>query len=488
MAGLAQPLVLALDVGSSSVRAILHDGRGSPIGPGAHQPYQPRVGADGKAEVPAPTLLRLTERTIDEALRGCREEVAAIGASTFWHGLVGLTGYRPQTPVWLWSDSRSWPQAERLRRRPDADALWQRTGCPLHPSYWPAKLLWAASTGCTAERWCSFGDLLQQRLTGELATSLSMASGTGLLRLRAPAWDEQMLELAGVAPAQLPAIDDQPLPLLKRHARRWPQLASARWVPAAGDGALANLGSGCVDPARRALTVGTSGALRATTTDLPDRLPLGLWAYRLDSRRFIVGGSFSNGGNFHAWALANLRVDAARLDRELERGRPAERGLVVLPLLAGERSPGFANHASGAIAGLTLATTAEDIARGGMEAIAIDFARVDQLLDQAVPGAELLVGSGAALLGSRGWLRVFADAIGKPLVRGRAPEASARGAAIRALEHLGVSIDHSRATAGRTFTPDAGAHAAYQVQAQRQAALYDVWVRRSGLPKGSNGG
>jgi gluconokinase len=484
----AEPLVLALDVGTSSVRAILHDARGDPIGEGAHEAYRPAVGRDGKAELSPTRLVGLTEQVIDRALEGCRSDVSAVGVSTFWHGLLGLRGGRPATPLWLWSDSRSWPRAEALRRRPDAEQLRQRTGCPLHPSYWPAKLLWARAEGFGADTWCSLGDLLQHRLTGELVTSLSMASGTGLLRLRAAEWDAEMLEIAGVRSRQLPVIDDQPRPLSTRHRRRWPQLAAACWVPAAGDGALANLGSGCVDPSRRALTVGTSGALRVTTAAAPERIPDGLWTYRLDRDRFITGGSFSNGGNFHAWALATLKLDAKDFDALLGRGRPAAHGLVVLPLLAGERSPGFAIHATGAVAGITLATTATDIARAGMEAIAIDFARVDALLDGAAPGAQRLVGSGAALLHNPGWMRIFADAIGKPLVRGRAAEASSRGAAILALERLGVPVHHSRATAGRTFTPDPAAHAAYRAQRERQEALYDALIRRSSGSKGSNGG
>src|SRR6266566_6193270 len=88
-----------------------------------------------------------------------------------------------------------------------------------------------------------------------------------------------------------------------------------------------------------------------------------------------------------------LAVNTDTLESEVGRLKPAAHGLTFLPLLAGERSIGFALHATGAIAGLTLATTPVDLVRAGLEAIAIEFARVDRRLDQILPGAELLVAS-----------------------------------------------------------------------------------------------
>ena len=72
--------------------------------------------------------------------------------------------------------------------------------------------------------------------------------------------------------------------LRDEHASRWPALAAVPWLTARGDGALANLGSDCRDPSRRALTVGTSAALRVVTRERP-RLARGLWCYLLDSDR-----------------------------------------------------------------------------------------------------------------------------------------------------------------------------------------------------------
>jgi gluconokinase len=486
LAGLtADPLVLTLDVGSSSVRALLFDARGRAV-PGSEVKleYLPRIRPGGVFEVPMAALERLVHRAITDALAPAgRAEVAAVGVSTFWHGVLGLDAAgRPTTPVLLWADTRSWRQAQRLRDQLDGEAVRLRTGCPIHSSYWPAKLAWlreeAPATWDRTDRWVSFGDLLFRRLFGELVTSPSMASGTGLRRL-AGGWDAELLDLLGLRPERLPAEAGELCGLRPAARRRWPQLARAVWLTAAGDGALANVGSGCVDPSQRALTVGTSGALRVLTGERPRHLAAGLWCYLLEPGRYVVGGSLSNGGNLYAWLVRTLRVEERGLERRLRRMPPDGHGLTMQPLLAGERSLGFAPRATGALAGLTQATTAEQIVRAGLEAVALTFAGVDQALDQTVPGARRLVASGAGLLSSPVWIQMMADAIGKPVAVSRsATEASSVGAASRALARAGIRLPPLKRP-GRNVEPSEGAGAVYAEAMRRQGWLYTTLIQGS---------
>ncbi|MGH7778125.1 MAG: gluconokinase [Candidatus Dormibacterales bacterium] len=480
-------LVIALDVGTSSVRALLFDVRASPQ-PGAevHLPYRPRVTADGGAEVDARRLLALVEKAVQDLLESAgpqrRRRIAAVGISTFWHGLCGADDAgRPLTPLYLWSDNRSWRQADRLRQALDDEAVRQRTGCLLHPTYWPAKLAWLKEGGTAVwgrrPHWVSIGELLTWRLFGRPLTSLSMASGTGIMLLRERRWDLALLEALEVGPDSLPEVAESARGLGRRHARRWPELAQVPWFTAAGDGALANLGSGCVAPRLRAITIGTSGALRVMTATPPRAIPPGLWCYRLDGERLVMGGALSNGGNLHAWFLKTLALDERGGERWLARMAPGAHGLTFVPLLAGERSPGYAPHATGAVAGLTSATLPEDIVRAGMEAVAIEFARVDALLDLAAPAPEALVASGAALLASPAWMQMAADAVGRRVTVGPAREASSRGAAIRAIEGLGLGRPEEWAgRPGRSFEPRPEATRAYRAERVRQEALYRVLV------------
>src|SRR5215471_17252894 len=263
-------MILALDLGTSSARATLYGDGGVPVAGGAKQiEYHPRVGADGAVEHDAAGLLAAAANCID-AVHARARDVAGVGVSTFWHGLLGFdSSGRPVTAVSMYSDTRSAAVADELRQRLDEAAVRARTGCPLHPSYWPAKLRWLAGAApdLRVDRWGSIGEFLASEWLGEGVTSLSMASGTGLFDQQRSQWDPVMLDVAG--------IDEQRLfPLRDTHegsrlrapwADRWPALREALWYPAIGDGAASNIGSGCTDQGKVAINVGTSAAMRLVT-------------------------------------------------------------------------------------------------------------------------------------------------------------------------------------------------------------------------------
>ena len=136
--------VLALDVGSSSVRACAYDERGRESGPGAQRTYSPHLEPDGSAEFDPDELLAAARA----ALEGAGEGHDALGISCFMHSLLLLDERdRPLTPVLLWQDRRAVAQAEELAERLDERAVHARTGCVFHPSFWPAKLAWLRSEG-----------------------------------------------------------------------------------------------------------------------------------------------------------------------------------------------------------------------------------------------------------------------------------------------------------------------------------------------------
>ena len=481
-------LVVALDIGTSSVRALLFDATGAQVpGVEVHLPYPARVAPDGTYEADAGKLFGLVATAVDNLLREAgprrRKRICAVGVSTFWHGILAADAHgHPLTPVYLWGDTRCREQADRLRSRLDADAIHQRTGCIVHTTYWPAKLAWLRVIrpelfSRPAVRWLSFWDLVHQRLFGAPVTGVSMASGTGLLDL-AGGWDSELLEFLGLGEDNLAEIGVAGSGLLHQYAVRWPELAAVPWVCAAGDGALANFGSGCVRKSQRALTVGTSAALRVLYRGRPPgRVPDGLWCYRLDSRRVVVGGAMSNGGNLYAWMTHTLAANTDQLEFRLRKMKPTGHGLTFLPLLAGERSLGFATHATGALAGLTQATTPDDIVRAGLEAIGIEIARVNTRLDEAVPPAVRIVANGAGLLSSSAWMQIMADAVGRPVAESKAREASSRGAALFALEHLGlVDGDRLPAEVGRVYRCNQNAHRTYAVATRKQEGLYKVLI------------
>jgi gluconokinase len=472
----------------SSVRATVYDRTGQEVeGTEGRVPWRWRLVPGGGVEADPDALLDAAFHAIDRALAGAgtaAAEVRAVGISTFWHGIMGLASDgRPLTPLYSWADARSAAAARALRRQLDEDAVRQRTGCVFHPSYPAARLAWLRDAAPDAyrrvRRWVGIGEYLALRCFGRAVCSISMASGTGLLDQRRCEWDAEMLGILGLTPDHLGPLGDLDAPLAglaRPFASRWPALAAIPWLPAAGDGALSNVGAGCVGPARAALTVGTTGALRVLRRGPVPAVPRGLWVYRLDRARVLTGGAVSNGGNVYRWVQERMALGPPdAVEEALRRRPPAAHGLVVLPFLAGERSPAWPLCARGAIVGMTLATEPLDLLQAALEAVAYRIGLVWTLLRGAVPEAREIVASGGALHHSPAWTQIFADALGHEIVASAEPEASSRGAALVALEALGAGrLEEMPVPPGSVFRPDPERHARHREASARQQRVEEA--------------
>jgi gluconokinase len=479
----ADGVVLALDVGTSSCRASLYDlqGRALTTDHTAQLAYAPRITADGGAELDADILFDNVCAVVDQALRDVPQPVLGVGVSTFWHSLLGVDRRgEPITPLFLWLDARARGEMARLQAELDAHEVHARTGCVLHWTYWPARLLWLRRTQPDVfkrvARWVSFGEFLQQRLTGTTTISRSMASGTGLLDVHTGEWYTPLLELLELQPDQLGT-----LATLRDGAStttRWPALNRVLWLPAVGDGACSNVGAGCASPEHFALMVGTSGAERAVWSPPADfSIPSGLWCYRLDEQRLAMGGALNDGGSLLDWLRGSLQLpDLHQAEAELAAIEPDSHGLSVLPLWGGERNPGWADDARGAIVGMRLSTSPIAILRASLEAVALRFATLDALLQQAVPNSREVIATGGALLHSNVWMQIMADALGRPVLASTEAEASSRGAAILALETIEAAPPNNQPTTATRFDPVAEHTQRYRAAADRQRRLYDALV------------
>ena len=197
-----------------------------------------------------------------------------------------------------------------------------------------------------------------------------------------------------------------------------------------------------------------------------------------------MGGALSNGGNVVAWLRETLRLpdDPAEVERAIAAMAPLAGGLTVLPLLAGERGPTYADDAHGAIAGLALATGPLEIFRATLEGMALRFALVEDILDGALPGIAEVLATGGGLGHSPAWRQIMADALDRPVTESLVDEASTRGAALLALEALGEldSLEQLGAPTGETLAPDPG-------RARRPTARRSSASGRSSTPPPEQG-
>jgi gluconokinase len=479
--------VLALDVGTSSVRAAVYDAAGRML-PQTYSAIAYRVDTrePGQVSSDPEMLFRLVGRVIDQALAAGRHrgvEVRGVAMSCYWHSLLGLDGLRrPTTEVLTWADTRSTSYENDLRAEADEHAYHERTGCFFHASFWPAKLRWLQKErpGIMRETktWASFAELCALRWFGEHRVSISMASGTGLFDPHTCDWDAAALSLAGVDAGHLSPVhewDEALSGLRPNFARRWPALARVPWYLALGDGGLSNIGAGCVKADRACAMVGTSAALRIVKEAADLDIPLGAFAYRLDRRRWVIGGALSEGGNAMQWIADAFGFRSpALMEAAIRKLPPENHGLTVLPFWAGERSPNWRGDARAAITGMSLSTSPAQIARATMEAISYQLGHVFEAMTQATSRPRLLVASGGWLRHSAVWMQMLSDVLGVAVRRSPEAEASARGAALLALAALGLrpGIWWEKQAAGQTFHPRRTAHTAFQQGRERQAELY----------------
>ena len=497
--------ILALDIGTSSVRAALYDYRGNVLP--ETMVKNERVVAmtdDGGAEIDAEEAIAQVIEAIDDVLEkndALLEQIEYVAASCFWHSLVGIDAEgRATTPVYTWAETRPANYVQTLRDRLNETAVHNRTGARFHASFWTAKLLWLRQgfpeIFAKTAKWLSFSDFLASRLFDTEVTSVSMASGTGIFDIRKNDWDEELLDFLQIKRSSLPRIagDDETFRLTEAVApdagkqfedprfQRWDRLRkSAKWFLAIGDGAANNIGAGCVEKSKAALMIGTSGAMRvAYRGDVPGNIPSGLWCYRVDRERVIAGGALSDGGGLYRWLKDNLRLkdDDDKTENEIAARLPDAHGLTFLPFFAGERSTGYHETAHGAILGLKSSTDAIDIVQAALEAVAYRFAEIyDQLND--VLEIKEIIASGGALRASPVWTQIICDVLASKMSLPDTREASSRGAVLLALESIGKieDISNLKTPEGMKFNFDKKRREIYGQARKRHNKFYNLLIK-----------
>lgn len=416
------------------------------------------------------------------------------------------------------SRPRAWTQSRRCGSR------FRRS--PIHASYFPAQFFHETRRGdddvrCArverARRWTTVVSYLFARWRGcavdEVPVSFSEASWTGMLDWRAMRWDEGVVGAAGLSMEALPSLADVNAGLRgvsATTAARWPELDSdVQLFLAVGDGAAATIGSHCFDERRVCMTVGTSAAARVVlevnkeilrTGDGPGT---GLWIYRVDSRRVLVGGALTDGGSLVAWMrdlLSDARASAALEGaQQLE---PDSHGLTVLPFLSGERSTGWQAAARGTLTGVTRETAAHHVARAVVESVALRIAAVVGALRPLVDEHAVIVAGGGAVAATPWWSQVIADACGRQVVvadatpaggasaRSGVAETTSEGIAELALEQLfpdSVSRTSHSMESGQLLEPRAAYTAIYDAARARQEKLHSALSPHYAALAGSHG-
>ena len=465
----ASPLLLVLDEGTTSTRAIAFDLAGGIVAQAGHaltQHYpQPGWVEHDAAEIWEHSLAAL--RSVVAQTGAGR--IAAIGITNpretivFWDRTTGA----PLAPAIVWQDRRSEALCAQLRdagREPDVQAL---TGLLLDPYFSATKIAWALANWPAVRAAADDGRLalgtvdcwLRFRLTeGRVqATDATNASRMLLMNLATCQWDDGLIDLFGIPRAALPAISDCAGDL--GHTT----LLGGRIAitGSIGDQQAAAVGQACLNPGMAKATYGTGIFVLAHSGATPPQSAhrlLATVAWRIAGQAaYASEGSIFIGGAAVQWLRDGLGIIAASAETEaLAASVPDSGGVVLVPAFAGMGAPYWRADVRGLLTGLSGGTTRAHIARATLEAMGQQTADLlDALGADGVSTARLRVDGGMV---ANDWLcQDLADTLGLPVERPRVIETTALGAAMCAGVGAGLFADLTAAAAmaqpDRIFSP-----------------------------------
>ncbi len=449
---MANPVFVGLDAGTTGVKATAFLDDGSDVASvRAELPMSSPV--PGAAEQDPDHFVSTCLNVLAECLQAAQERghsIAAIGLSGIIGSLVVLDRQlRPLGMAFTWADLRCGPQVEEAIERLDHDSVYFQTGCQIHSIYTGPKIAWLARRDpdrFAAGRWfVPLKSYLLLKLTGSLLLDRSVGSGSGMLDTAGLSWNEDWLGFLGVDPGSLGELVES-----DHRCRLTPEAAGMLGVPrgtplivGAADGMLSSLGVGAVGEGIYTTMIATSAACR-TVDERPILHPRrATWSYYLADGLWVNGGAISSAGIVYRWVRDTLFADRSGpedyslVNAAAESAPPGADGLLMLPFLAGERSPNWDVNARGALLGMTLGHGRGHIARAAMESICLHLAQVMSALREICAEPRQVRTTGG-FRGSSFWVQMLCDCLATPLALPQEGDASVLGAAMLAMHAEGA--------------------------------------------------
>lgn len=487
-------LILALDQGTTSSRALLFDADGSVLGM-ERQEYAQHYPQPGWVEHDPEDIWYSQLGVAVKLLQSCHvsaQEVAAIGLTNqrettlLWERATG----RPVANAIVWQDRRTAPLCEELRAQGAQSLVSARTGLTLDPYFSATKIRWLLDNVPGLKQRAEDGEIafgtvdsfLLWRLTGGTVhvTDVSNASRTLLYNIVAQAWDEDLLALFGIPRAMLPEV--RPSSHLYGETQAALLGASVPIGGVVGDQQAATFGQSCLTPGMVKNTYGTGSFLLMNTGIEPHFSRNGLLttvAWSLDAAgkspmTYALEGSIFVTGAVVQWLRDELQVIRSSDEVEaLAASVPDSGGVYFVPAFAGLGAPHWDPYARGAILGLTRGAGRAHLARAALEAVCYQTREVLEAMqaDCGLEIPELRVDGGMTV--NNTLLQMQADILGLTVIRPTVIETTALGAAYMAGLATGYWTDTFAIAAqwkqDAAFTP--------QISSDHRAALIAGWQR-----------
>jgi xylulokinase len=448
-------ITLGIDSGTQSTKTVALDTKTGEILANAQQTYGfVEAKGEGAMEQDPSVWIEAVGATISEVLEklgGRRSEVAGIGVSGQQHGLVLLDAQdQVVRPAKLWCDTSTTAQCTELTEVLGGGAkVVELTGNAMLTGYTAPKILWVRQN--EPQNWEKTASVLLPHdyinwwLTGVKSMEYGDASGTALLDVKSRTWSKPVLE--AVAPgleSKLPPLRSSEIPagtLRPDLAAQWKVAATVIISSGGGDNMMGAIGTGNVRPGIMTASLGTSGTLYAFSSS-PVVDPKGEVAAFCDSTGSWMPLACTMNVTlvteltrslFEGWSHDRYAEEAASIPAGSD-------GLLLLPYLAGERTPNLP-RGSGVLHGITVKNlTPAHLARASMEGVTLGLAYgLDRFRALEVTPTEIRITGGGTK--STFWRQLCADVFGVPTVCLTSSEGAALGGAVQAAWAAGK--DHS---------------------------------------------
>lgn len=479
-------MILGIDLGTSSVKAVLFDpetggtlasaGQEYPI----HQPL-PHF-AEQKPDEWWEAVVNVVRRvTVDHC------DITAIGLTGQMHGTVLLdSNAQAIHPAIIWADQRSASESRKLIEKVGAERLASITGTLPATGFMAATLLWLSRHRPDLKPFKVVlpKDVIRQCLTGEIATDVSDAASTGLFDITRRQWSSVMLETVGISLDLMPPVFESAsitAGLTKKSAELLGLSAGIPVVAGCADQPAQALANGIITPSKMSVTTGTGGQVFIPLKSSAQTDPrLHVFNHAIPDTWYSLGAILSAGlslrwlrqlvglsENLHAYEI--LSAEAALVP-------PGADGLIFLPYLVGERTPHMDAHARGGFIGLSYHHGRGHLARAVMEGVAFALRQTFEISRTFSGEVETIIAAGGGAE-SDVWRQIQADVFGLPLQKTLVKEQTSVGAALLAAVGTGVysSFEESCSVVSRygdVTEPNPQYHQHYNALYEQFVSLY----------------
>ncbi len=483
--------IIGIDIGTTNTKAIAFTKEGKVLA-SANAGYSAVSAKEGYHELIPAEILHAVATVLKKIIIEAKplSEISGISFSCAMHSLAAVDeNDMPLTDFMTWADLRSTGEASKLKNTATGNKIYERCGTPIHAMTPLCKIVWLKNNQpdifSRTKKFIGIKEYLWHQFFGEYQIDYSIASATGMFDIYDFKWNNDSLHYAGIDSRKL---SDPVEPfhaetnLLKKYQDEF-RINHIPFIIGSSDGCLANLGSNTINEGETSLTIGTSGALRMTSSK-PNYDPRQrIFNYILTKDLYVSGGAMNNGGSVIDWYINNFLAGSALKEKKfstimsmIDNVEAGSEGLIFLPYLFGERAPIWNENAKAVFFGIQPNHQQKHFLRSVVEGISFSIRQIGISLEETIGPIKKIFASGG-FIQSKTWLQIIADVFDKEVAVLSISDASAIGAAIVGMKAIGMINDFSELT--NTFTiqeiffPDPARHKIYEEAVKKFSSLYN---------------